>query len=45
MKISIAVMLGSMKWEAFWGNVNAKYALIQISGTILTVGIELSVKV
>lgn len=45
MKISIAVMLGTMKWEAYWGNPNAKYALIQLAGTILTVGVEFSLKV
>lgn len=45
MKIGIMISMGVWKREFFWGKAEAKYALAELSGTVLTVGIALFVRV
>ena len=45
MKISLVLTLGKWKQEFYWGRDTAKWAIVELSGTVLTVGVSFSVKV
>lgn len=45
MKIGIIVGIGGKAWEFYWGKTNAKYAIVELSGTILTIKVDIYVKV
>lgn len=45
MKIALTVMFGTGKYEFCWGKPDAKYALVEVSGIILTVGFDFAIKV
>ena len=45
MKIALSITVFGKGYEWFWGNADAKYALVELSGTVLTIGISFSIKV
>lgn len=46
MKIGLSIGFWGKEWEFFWGhNPDAKYAIAEISGTILTVKLSFYIKV
>ena len=45
MKIALTVSFGTWKQEFYWGKTDAKYALVEVSGIILTVGFDFAIKV
>ena len=45
MRIGLTVGIIGKEWEFYWGGGEGKYALVEISGTILTAKISFFVKV
>ena len=45
MKIGISIGLWGKEWEFFYGKPDAKYALVELSGTVLTAKVSIYVKV
>lgn len=45
MKIGISVGIWGKEWEFYWGKKDAKYAIAELSGTVLTIKISIYVKV
>lgn len=45
MKVALILKVANHKLELYYGKGEAKWELLQVSATILTVGIEFSIKV
>ena len=45
MKIGITVGLWGKKWEFYYGKLSAKYAIVELSGTVLTIQVAIFLKV
>ena len=45
MKIALTLSFLTWKQEFYWGRAEAKYALVELSGTVLTIGVAFSIKV
>jgi hypothetical protein len=45
MKVTLTLNFLAWTRSFTWGNPNAKYAIVELAGTILTIGIAFSVKV
>lgn len=45
MKIGVSVGLWGKAWEFYWGKPDAKYAIVELSGTVLTVKVAIYLKV
>lgn len=45
MRVGISFGIGGKVWEFCWGKSTAKYALVELSGTILTVQVSFYIKV
>ncbi len=45
MKIGVSVGIWGKKWELYWGKADAKYALVELSGTVLTAQVAIYLKV
>jgi len=44
-KFSITISFLSWRQEFYWGKVDANISLLELSGTILTIGIDIALKV
>lgn len=45
MKVGITVGIWGKEWEFYWGKPIAKYGIVDLAGTVLTVKISIYVKV
>ena len=45
MKVGISVGIWGKEHEFCWGKANAKYAIVELSGTVLTAKVAIYVKV
>jgi len=45
MKIGLSLGIVGKEWEFFWGKTDAKYGLVELSGTILTVKVSIYLRV
>ena len=45
MKISLVLSFANWKQEFYWGKPDSKWALVELSGTVLTIGVTFSLKV
>lgn len=45
MKIALTLSLLTWKQEFYWGMTDAKHIIVELSGTILTIGVAFSIKV
>ena len=45
MKVGITIGIWDKEYEFYWGQLSAKYAIVELSGTILTAKVSIYVKV
>lgn len=45
MSAGLTITIAGKSWEFYWGGGSGKWILAQVSATIFTIGIELSIKV
>ena len=45
MKVGLTIGIFGEEWEFYWGKAEAKYGLVELSGTILTAKVEIYVRV
>lgn len=45
MKIGISIGFWGKEWEFYYGKADAKYSLLELSGTVLTAKVAIYIKV
>jgi hypothetical protein len=45
MKVGVSIGIFGKEWEFYWGKAEAKYSLVELSGTILTAKVAVYVRV
>jgi hypothetical protein len=45
MKVGISIGIFGKEWEFYWGKTDAKYGIVELSGTILTAKVSIYVRV